>query len=238
MRTNCLVISLSALFLFSCKPSNQYDTDNIYPIPAIPTSYSMIEIQENLKVQDNDIQPYVDEFVTHANDFGTSLLNKGLYYKLSDLSSDAGRVLGKCVAYKNDNILYIDQTFWSTASVWDKRSVIYHELGHCALGRGHRTLYYQGPNVFYDGGYKPAWPMVSRYLSDGTTLNPNNRSDWPLSLMHRSIVRQARFEPEFNYYLTELFTEDGANFVDNSFIDSYVVDDCTPHYGLDGNIHF
>ena len=31
--------------------------------------------------------------------------------------------------------------------------------------------------------------------------------NWPLSLMHYSLVRENRFKPEFDYYIRELFDE-------------------------------
>lgn len=205
----------------------------------MPLPPNQQELNGNLKVQDPSIEVYVNEFNSYVSTYGSSVLNKGIYYNFSDLSTLPGHVLGECVSYKNDNIVLIDPTFWATATNWDRRSVVFHELGHCILGRGHRTLYFQGPTLYYDGGYKPAWPLVNRYLDDGITLNPNYRGDWPLSLMHRSIVRQARFQLEESYYLTELFTEVGTALVDISFENSYLKnDECTSRYGLDGNIHY
>lgn len=239
-------IKLSAFYFFftlatvvSCKPSDKYSTDNLYPIPNYAAAPNLLELNDNLKIQDQNLQVYVDEFDSYVSSFGTPILNKGIYYKFQDLSSLPGHVLGQCTAYKSDNLIFIDPAFWATANEWDRRSVLFHELGHCVLGRGHRTLFFEGPSLYYDGGYKPAWPLVNHYLNDGVTPNPNYRGDWPLSLMHRSIVRRARFQPEADYYLTELFIEDGSGFVDNSFEDAYLRDDnCSANFGLDGNIHF
>ena len=230
---------MTLLSLLSCKPSDQYSVDNLYPIPVIPIIPNQQELDDKLKIQDQNLQVYVDEFDSYVSSFGTPTLNKGIYYKFQNLSSLSGHVLGQCNVYKNDNIVFIDPTFWATASDWDRRSVVFHELGHCVLGRGHRTFYFEGSTLYYGGGYKPAWPLVSRYLDDGITLNPNYRGDWPISLMHRSIVRQVRFQPEESYYLTELFTSDGTRFLDIAFEDSYLKsDECTSRYGLDGNIQF
>lgn len=205
-------------------------------MPLAPTQQ---ELGTNLKVQDQSIEVYVNEFNSYVSSYGTTVINKGIYYNFGDLSSLPGHVLGKCVSYKNDNIVFIDPTFWASASDWDRRSVVFHELGHCILGRSHRTFYYQGPTLHYDGGYKPAWPLVGKYLSDGQTLNPNYRGDWPISLMHRSVVRQARFQVEESYYLTELFAETDTGPSAVSFEDSYLRSDkCTSRFGLDGNIHF
>lgn len=232
------IFTFICIAIASCKPSDKYSTDTLYPIPNYPTTPNMNEISNELKVQDSSIQPFVDEFNSYIQTYGTTKLNKGIYYTFDDLSSLPGHILGKCTPYKNDNIVTIDSTFWASASEWDKRSVIFHELGHCELGRGHRTLYFEGPNLYYDGGYKPAWPIVSHYLSDGITVNPNYRGDWPLSLMHRAIVRQAKFQTESSYYITELFTDDRVSFVDTSFEDAYLKSDCHARYELDGNIHY
>lgn len=224
--------------LSSCKPSDEHSLDKLYPIPKYPANPQLLDLDDNLKIQSTVLQPYVDEFNSYVSSYGTPILNKGIYYTFQDLSSLPGRILGKCSAYKNDNIILIDPTFWAGASDWDRRSVLFHELGHCVLGRGHRTLFFQGSGLYYDGGYKPSWPSANHYLADGFTINPNYRVDWPLSLMHRSIVREARFRVEATYYLTELFTEDGAEFVDNSFDDAYLHDECNGTLDLHGNIIF
>ena len=50
-----------------------------------------------------------------------------------------GSVAGSCTTNGHDlRHITIDQTFWNQASHLVKEMVIFHELGHCILGRGHR----------------------------------------------------------------------------------------------------
>ncbi|MEZ4884363.1 MAG: hypothetical protein R3E32_06445 [Chitinophagales bacterium] len=39
---------------------------------------------------------------------------------------------------RNPNHIGIDQTFWNRAASRWREMVVFHELGHCVLGRGHR----------------------------------------------------------------------------------------------------
>lgn len=234
----CPFVWIGLLVIISgCKPSSKYSDESIYPIPDL-VKINQTELESSLMVKDNQIKPFVDEFFTEVDNYSTTPTHKDIYYKFKDLSNEPGNVLGQCQMFINANILYISQNFWSTASEWDKRSLIFHELGHCALGRAHRTLYWQGTSSSYDYGIVPAWTDANRYLPDGITLNPNYRGDWPLSIMHRSIVRAAKFQPEYQYYVRELMTE-GLFSYEGGFSDSYLQsDNCNARFELDGAVHF
>lgn len=52
---------------------------------------------------------------------------------------DEGSVAGSCTTNGHDlTHITIDQNFWNQASHLLREMVIFHELGHCILGRGHR----------------------------------------------------------------------------------------------------
>ena len=53
-------------------------------------------------------------------------------------SINEGSIAGTCTTNGNDlRHIVIDQSFWNQASHLIREMVIFHELGHCILGRGH-----------------------------------------------------------------------------------------------------
>lgn len=222
------------LVLSSCKGAGG-SAANIYPEPARPTipSANLSAVEQ---VEEPLLQPYVDEFYNLKAEADISDDGHRVFYKLKNLSG-YGNVIGRCEYYNNANIVYVDTNFFATASSMDIKSVIFHELGHCDLGRNHRTIYWQGTSAYYDG-IKPNWGNYTRYLSDGITPNPNYRGEWPLSLMHRSIVRENRFGVETEYYLYELFHQGLSEIpvTGNSSMNDSL--NCEAHQELDGSIHF
>jgi hypothetical protein len=83
-----------------------------------------------------ELQPYFDSFVQEAQKRGRTLT-------LDQINGIIGAVDEKNVAAKcqtlssgHKNVL-VDQTFWFGASSSLRELVVFHELGHCALGRTH-----------------------------------------------------------------------------------------------------
>lgn len=56
------------------------------------------------------------------------------------ISSVSGvNVLGQCATFSNGSReITIDASFWASSSLRLKEFVVFHELGHCYLGRDHR----------------------------------------------------------------------------------------------------
>ncbi len=55
---------------------------------------------------------------------------------ISNISEDG--VVGTCqFHFNNPNEITIDRNFWNNASELIKEMVVFHELGHCVLFRGH-----------------------------------------------------------------------------------------------------
>lgn len=82
-------------------------------------------------------QPYVDEFVQDAKDHNT-VVNfdsfQGFYFD-SDLQDN---VMAVChVSITNRTWISISPFWWNAIDDGAKRALIYHELGHCILGRDH-----------------------------------------------------------------------------------------------------
>lgn len=201
MKTLFLILFL----LVGCGVKMESEGDSFHSTPTFPgyIPYNLEDIPTN----DADIMVFANELYSIIEDEDVQLDTKTVHFTLGDLSDQGPKVLGQCRIYDNVNVIIISDTFWATAADWKKRNVVYHEMGHCVLGRmTHRTLYYNGPGV-YDGGIVPAWPLVSRYLPD-SSLNPDYRSDWPLSMMGTKTLTEDQFTKEFDYYVFELIYGD------------------------------
>lgn len=184
------ILLLATVVLTSCKPKAAFEYDNPSLDMAIPDD----SISEFSKTSIAEVDFYKDEFVNLASTYNYTVIKKTLYSAKKDLRNLPGHILGQCITFDDANLIVVDKTFWATASDFNKRSLIFHELGHCLLGRGHRTLYYQGPYLNYGSRMAPYWDYVT---------HPN----WPISLMHRSLVTDAKFKGEYDYYIQELFDE-------------------------------
>ena len=222
---------LSLIVIVGCKQPSSGGFD--YPYRELPATPTFSNIAASDSIQDPSIDPFIQEHENNKANYSVQGSDKITYYKF-DISMDA-KILGQCVSYADANLIKINPVFWATASVWDKRAVVLHELGHCDLGRGHRSYYWVGPRAIYDGGIKPNWGSSTRFLSDGVTPNPNYRGEWPISLMHSSVVRQSRFSVESNYYIFELYHQ---GLQEDPGFGGNLESDCVAHYGLDGHVHF
>lgn len=183
------LITLS--ILVSCKAQEGFN----YPERFLEIDSPTFGIPDNMKTSEPEVAAIQAEFEEEAAKHDYPLPEKKIYSQFATLKN---HILGQCRTYDEANVIVIDSTFWQTSSETDKRSLVFHELGHCLLGRTHRTLYYQGAGRSYDGGLIPDWSY---------STHPN----WPLSLMHRSLVREDKFTPEKDYYLRELFDEQLIN---------------------------
>lgn len=86
----------------------------------------------NIGIVDPEFEPYVEMFLDHAN---ISSINVDMYF--NDLT---GNVIGVCKTRGSEKKIEIDIMWWSSASELDREIVIFHELGHCVLGQGHRNF--------------------------------------------------------------------------------------------------
>lgn len=87
----------------------------------------------------------------------------------------------------------------SNPSYYWRKALIYHELGHCILGRNHTEVTESSGYVgaierfFFRMGF---W-QPKGYLSDGC----------PASLMHPYLVSESCFYSHYNYYIEEMFAD-------------------------------
>ncbi len=93
---------------------------------------------ENENAIDEELVPYFDRFIAEAEerDIIVDLESKNIKAVLSTIINS--NVLGKCVMQTNgENLIIIDDNNWDSWTELDREFVIFHELGHCYLDRGH-----------------------------------------------------------------------------------------------------
>ena len=81
-----------------------------------------------------ELRPYVQRFA----DEGNILLSTGLYVgfgKVGDHPDPDRRILAVC--YMNMERVVVDRNLWKEMDETHREVLIFHELGHCVLGRYH-----------------------------------------------------------------------------------------------------
>ena len=86
---------------------------------------------------DDDLTEYFMLFETEASNRGFLISTMGVAGYIQNLEDD---IAGQCATY-NDGAreIRIDRAYWSRASLTEKEMLVFHELGHCVLGRGHHN---------------------------------------------------------------------------------------------------
>lgn len=109
---------------------------------------------------DPELKQFTDSFLLAAKIRGQEITFSNIIIRLDDLSkysSDSSRI-GGCFYnrsskgfsglddYDDANIVIIDSKFFYNPAITDynRRDVMFHELGHCVLGRKHDTRNYKG----------------------------------------------------------------------------------------------
>ena len=88
----------------------------------------------------SDLETYIKRFEDRSNDSGRPTSTSGITVHFADLS---GSVVGLCQrsssTTSSSGDVSIDQRFWNKSDETTKEMLIDHELGHCALRRGHNS---------------------------------------------------------------------------------------------------
>jgi hypothetical protein len=83
------------------------------------------------KQADDTLVPYIEEFSDDAVKYGAAC------FQVKDvIISDTVKegIAGYC---QPRFAVVLSASYWKTASSWEKRTLVYHELAHCALDAGH-----------------------------------------------------------------------------------------------------
>lgn len=102
-----------------------------------------------------DLQPFVDKFVLAAKIRGVNIEIKDIVIKLGDANDYNPQInkVGYCIFDRSysgfemfqdeevSNMIIVDQKFWNRSDITDiqRTELLFHELGHCILGRKHDT---------------------------------------------------------------------------------------------------
>jgi hypothetical protein len=91
----------------------------------------------------DDHIPNVDlELVPHFNQFKKEAQARG--FNIDFIATGVSATIGQAhdhkvgLCYPNSKHIVIDANFWNTASHYSRELIVFHELGHCLLGRNHR----------------------------------------------------------------------------------------------------
>ena len=77
-----------------------------------------------------------------------------------------GFVIGTCYYSAFRNYIEIDKNYWDEFNAAEKEQIIYHELGHCALGRIGHTIGYTNwcPNSIMNTYAFSPWEIENCYI--------------------------------------------------------------------------
>ena len=87
---------------------------------------------------DVPLQEYFDRFKAEAALRGVEIDFAALKISGDIRLIGTQNVIGQCGHTEEEpNVVIVDKFYWDSATDLDREFLIFHELGHCALGRGH-----------------------------------------------------------------------------------------------------
>lgn len=118
-----------------------------------------------------EFQPYVDKFLSDAQAQGrTGVEIKYLDIKFGEIGEDG--VDGDCeTGFLSTPTITIVKRYWDRYPESLREVLLYHELGHCILGRGHRD------DQVEDGYHNRPVSIMNTYLLASSYYLPN-RADY------------------------------------------------------------
>ena len=114
-----------------------------------------------LKIEDR-YSPYVKAFEARAAMVGQNIVVNDLTIQ-SVPSIDDPSIIAVCAKTPDNStvpLITVSQEWWPKLDVYSRENVIFHEMGHCVLNRGHRSdgnnglaLSIMNPYIFGGSGY-------------------------------------------------------------------------------------
>lgn len=157
------------LFISSCKLKLDEDTVRKY-------------------VVDGRASSVVDEFYSLGQSKGLSIdRNLELYFSSNDSNLKNG-VVGYCTVWENDRLpprIIISASFWNGATPLERKMLIYHELGHCLLKRGHKESTVRVGHLNHP--ISIMYPIISSYGSQSYNFMNTNFSLYENELYDRNL---------------------------------------------------
>ncbi|MEM1122657.1 MAG: hypothetical protein AAGJ18_19595 [Bacteroidota bacterium] len=119
----------SKLFLYLLVLFSLFSCDKNEAIYLQPTAYDGV---------DKELWPYFAKFEYEAEQRGVliDLRALGIQGVLEEINTEG--IVGLCNhRASNSKMVILDVAFWERASNYRKEMIVFHELGHCVLERGH-----------------------------------------------------------------------------------------------------
>ncbi|MEP5339249.1 MAG: hypothetical protein ABJL44_14600 [Algibacter sp.] len=89
---------------------------------------------ENAELNNSEFQPYLNSFLEEARIRGHNFTNNNnIKFYFADIENHAG------ICYQKNEEIIIDRGTWEISSEINRELLIFHELGHCIIGRAHRN---------------------------------------------------------------------------------------------------
>lgn len=123
-----------------------------------------------------EFEAYVQNFTDLAKSNNRRINNKNLIIRFND-SLMKDNILGVCIYGGRTPIIEIDESEWYDMSPMRREQLLFHELGHCLLGRDHNIK---------------------------TMLGIDN-IDIPVSIMYPYLFNTWHYENNYQHYISELF---------------------------------
>ena len=74
-----------------------------------------------------------------------------------------GSIVGQCSYWDSGSEIFIETEYWNNVSEIQRTVLIFHELGHCALKRGHRDSSYLGYKTSIMNSYNLPKPYLDQF---------------------------------------------------------------------------
>ena len=152
---------------------------------------------------DKEFTPYVQEFI-YASE-GKVTKRKFYGFTMGFRDYEGGSVVGTCHPVANE--VDINREWWNkNQSQAEKIELVFHELGHCILHRGHTQQPFSDDFAgWIEGlGFKIGLFEEKGKLPDGC----------PASFMHPYTLGEDCISKHFNFYIKELFKQERKNYIE------------------------
>ncbi|MBK6825202.1 MAG: hypothetical protein IPG87_20345 [Saprospiraceae bacterium] len=92
--------------------------------------------KDNVHIVDPAFVAYLDLFQQEALNRGVDVRGELEMLNISFTSFDQN-IAGQCQASKDAHTILMDSNYWNKATDIEREVLLFHELGHCILGRSH-----------------------------------------------------------------------------------------------------
>lgn len=111
-------------------------------VAVVGVSIIVVSCSNDTVRVDNELEPYFQRFAQDAAARGVVFDNdiEGIDGYINNIVASGSDILGACRQPDEGfprRSIFVDKPFWEDASDLQREFVVYHELGHCFLGRPH-----------------------------------------------------------------------------------------------------